>query len=37
MIVSIGSFCYIFLRDAGLGKNGVLELLFVSPRPHSLY
>jgi hypothetical protein len=37
MIISIGSFCYIFLGDAGLGRNGVLELLFVSPRPHSPY
>jgi hypothetical protein len=37
MIMSIESFCYMFLGDVGLGKNSVLGLLFVSPRPHSLY
>jgi hypothetical protein len=36
MIMSIESFCYIFLGDAGLGRNGALELHFVSLRPHSL-
>jgi hypothetical protein len=36
MIMSIGIFCYIFLGDAVLGKNGVLGLVFVSPRLLSL-
>jgi hypothetical protein len=34
--MSIGSFCYTFLGDVGLGRNGVLGLLVVSPRPLSL-
>jgi hypothetical protein len=27
--------CYICLGDVGLGRNGVLRLLFVSLRPRS--
>jgi hypothetical protein len=36
MTMSLRSFCYTFLRDVGLGRNGVLGLLVVSPQPLSL-